>query len=160
MTLIQMEATPTTAIRNKPCVFGTLDPQGWWLMRMRAGRAVMETGEYDYAWTCSWPRRTGRKWPKAVKVRRFSAFGPWSTDRNGNMDRSVARLPECGTLRRLAHPHRSCRTFKVRKGAFHGDRRPFAGRSRGYGQDRPCNLYNLGHAPGLASTTECLDAGS
>ena len=45
-----------------------------------AGRAVMETGEYDYAWNLQLaPRRESPRWPKAARERRSPASARWSS---------------------------------------------------------------------------------
>ena len=44
-----------------------------------AARAVLETGEFDYAWNLRWSRRFSLKWRRPGKVRSSPALAPrWS----------------------------------------------------------------------------------
>lgn len=119
-----------------------------------AGRAVMETGEYDYAWNLQLAPDVIAKMAEGGKGTPISGFGTLVERIEMNMTNPSADLPE-GERSTAKHPHPILSDFKVRKALSMAiDRNLLV--EIGYGQaGRPtCNLVP---APELfaSSNTEC-----
>ncbi|AXI42864.1 peptide ABC transporter substrate-binding protein [Sulfitobacter sp. SK011] len=120
-----------------------------------AGRAVMETGEYDYAWNMQLAPDVLAKMAEAGKGTPISAFGTLVERLEMNLTNPSPDLPE-GERSTVAHPHPFLSDFNVRKALSMAiDRELLV--EVGYGQaGRPtCNLVP---APALyaSDNTECL----
>ncbi|KIN64639.1 Peptide/opine/nickel uptake family protein ABC transporter, periplasmic substrate-binding protein [Sulfitobacter noctilucicola] len=120
-----------------------------------AGRAVMETGEFDYAWNMQLAPDVLAKMAEAGKGTPISAFGTLVERIEMNMTNPSPDLPE-GERSTVAHPHPILSDFNVRKALSMAIDRPLLVEV-GYGQaGRPtCNLVP---APALyaSDNTECL----
>ncbi|MFT6674610.1 MAG: peptide/nickel transport system substrate-binding protein [Sulfitobacter sp.] len=120
-----------------------------------AGRAVMETGEYDYAWNMQLAPDVLAKMAEAGKGTPISAFGTLVERLEMNLTNPSPDLPE-GERATVAHPHPFLSDFSVRKALSMAIDRPLLVEV-GYGQaGRPtCNLVP---APALyaSDNTECL----
>ncbi len=120
-----------------------------------AGRAVMETGEYDYAWNMQLAPDVLAKMAEGGKGMPISAFGTLVERIEMNMTDPSPDLPE-GERGTVAHPHPILSDFKVRKALSMAiDRELLV--EVGYGQAgrATCNLVP---APVLfaSENTECL----
>tara|TARA_R110001583_G_scaffold28168_3_gene100306 strand:- start:80 stop:1294 length:1215 start_codon:yes stop_codon:yes gene_type:complete len=151
--VIQMEANPNYRDPNKPA-FATLTLKGGGDANA-AGRAVMETGEYDYAWNMQLAPDVLAKMAEGGKGQAISAFGTLVERIEMNMTDPSPELPE-GERATLAHPHPILSDFKVRKALSMAIDRPLLVEV-GYGQAgrATCNLVP---APELyaSDNTECL----
>ncbi len=120
-----------------------------------AGRAVMETGEYDYAWNMQLAPDVLAKMAEAGKGTPISAFGTLVERIEMNLTDPSPDLPE-GERSTVMHPHPILSDFKVRKALSMAIDRELL-TEVGYGQaGRPtCNLVP---APALyaSENTECL----
>jgi peptide/nickel transport system substrate-binding protein len=151
--VIQMVANPNYRDPNKPA-FASLTFKGGG-DAAAAGRAVMETGEYDYAWNMQLAPDVLAKMAEGGKGTPISAFGTLVERLEMNMTNPSADLPE-GERSTVMHPHPFLSDFKVRKALSMAIDRPLLVEV-GYGQaGRPtCNLVP---APALyaSDNTECL----
>ncbi|MBW4960519.1 peptide ABC transporter substrate-binding protein [Sulfitobacter sp. CW3] len=151
--VIQMVANPNYRDPNKPA-FASLTFKGGG-DATAAGRAVMETGEYDYAWNMQLAPDVLAKMAEGGKGTPISAFGTLVERIEMNMTNPSADLPE-GERATVMHPHPFLSDFKVRKALSMAIDRPLLVEV-GYGQaGRPtCNLVP---APALyaSDNTECL----
>jgi peptide/nickel transport system substrate-binding protein len=151
--VIQMEANPNYRDPGKPA-FASLTFKGGGDANA-AGRAVMETGEYDYAWNMQLAPDVLAKMAEGGKGKPISAFGTLVERIEMNMTDPSPDLPE-GERATVAHPHPILSDFKVRKALSMAIDRPLLVEV-GYGQaGRPtCNLVP---APELyaSDNTECL----
>ncbi len=151
--VIQMVANPNYRDPGKPA-FASLTFKGGGDANA-AGRAVMETGEYDYAWNMQLAPDVLAKMAEAGKGTPISAFGTLVERIEMNMTDPSPDLPE-GERATVMHPHPILSDFKVRKDLSMAIDRPLLVEV-GYGQaGRPtCNLVP---APALyaSDNTECL----
>ncbi len=151
--VIQMEANPNFRDPNKPA-FATLTFKGGG-DAAAAGRAVMETGEYDYAWNMQLAPDVLAKMAEGGQGVPVSAFGTLVERIEMNMTDPSPDLPE-GERATVMHPHPFLSDFNVRKALSMAIDRPLLVEV-GYGQaGRPtCNLVP---APELyaSDNTECL----
>jgi peptide/nickel transport system substrate-binding protein len=151
--VIQMEANPNYRDPNKPA-FATLTLKGGG-DAAAAGRAVMETGEYDYAWNMQLSPDVLAKMAEGGQGKPISAFGTLVERIEMNMTDPSPDLPE-GERSTVAHPHPILSDFNVRKALSMAiDRELLV--EVGYGQAgrATCNLVP---APELyaSDNTECL----
>ncbi|MGJ8545019.1 MAG: peptide ABC transporter substrate-binding protein [Sulfitobacter sp.] len=120
-----------------------------------AGRAIMETGEFDYAWNLQLAPDVLAKMAEGGKGKPISAFGTLVERLEMNLTDPSPDLPE-GERATVAHPHPMLSDFKVRKALSMAIDRELL-TEIGYGQaGRPtCNLVP---APALyaSENTECL----
>ena len=151
--VIQMEANPNYRDPSKPA-FATLTLKGGGDANA-AGRAVMETGEYDYAWNMQLAPDVLAKMAEGGKGQAISAFGTLVERIEMNLTDPSPDLPE-GERSTVAHPHPILSDFKVRKALSMAIDRPLLVEV-GYGQAgrATCNLVP---APELyaSDNTECL----
>ncbi|KIN61450.1 Peptide/opine/nickel uptake family protein ABC transporter, periplasmic substrate-binding protein [Sulfitobacter noctilucae] len=151
--VITMAANDNFRDPSKPA-FATLTFKGGG-DAVAAGRAVMETGEYDYAWNMQLAPDVLAKMAEAGKGKPISAFGTLVERIEMNMTDPSPDLPE-GERSTVAHPHPILSDFKVRKALSMAiDRELLV--EVGYGQAgrATCNLVP---APALyaSDNTECL----
>ncbi|WP_299826905.1 peptide ABC transporter substrate-binding protein [uncultured Roseobacter sp.] len=151
--VIQLEANPNFRDPNKPA-FASVTLKGGG-DATAAGRAVLETGEFDYAWNLQLAPDVLAKMAEAGKGEPISAFGTLVERLEMNLTNPSPDLPE-GERSTIAHPHPFLSDFKVRKALSMAiDRELLV--EIGYGQaGRPtCNLVP---APALyaSDNTECL----
>ncbi len=151
--VISMEANPNYRDPNKPA-FATLTFKGGG-DAAAAGRSVLETGEFDYAWNLQLAPDVLEDMEAAGKGKIVAAFGT-------SVERIMINLsdpnPELGDERAtLAHPHPFLTDFKVRKALSLAIDRVLLNEI-GYGQTgRPtCNI--VANPPHLVSTANdaCL----
>ena len=120
-----------------------------------AGRAVMETGEFDYAWNMQLAPDVLAKMAEAGKGKPISAFGTLVERLEMNLTNPSPDLAE-GERATVAHPHPFLSDEAVRRALSMAIDRPLLVEV-GYGQaGRPtCNLVP---APALyaSDNTECL----
>ena len=120
-----------------------------------AGRAVMETGEFDYAWNMQLAPDVLAKMAEAGKGKPISAFGTLVERLEMNLTNPSPDLAE-GERSTVAHPHPFLSDEAVRRALSMAIDRPLLVEV-GYGQaGRPtCNLVP---APALyaSDNTECL----
>ena len=120
-----------------------------------AGRAVLETGEFDYAWNLQLAPEVIQKMAMGGKGKTVAAFGALVERIEMNMTNPSPDLPE-GERSTAAHPHPILSDMKVRKALSMAIDRPLLVEI-GYGQaGRPtCNLVP---APVVyaSDNTECL----
>ena len=151
--VITMEANDNYRDPSKPA-FATLTFKGGG-DAVAAGRAVMETGEYDYAWNMQLAPDVLAKMAEAGKGTPISAFGTLVERLEMNLTDPSPDLPE-GERSTVAHPHPILSDERVRRALSMAiDRELLV--EVGYGQaGRPtCNLVP---APALyaSDNTECL----
>ncbi|MGC3936578.1 peptide ABC transporter substrate-binding protein [Roseobacter sp. EG26] len=120
-----------------------------------AGRAVLETGEFDYAWNLQLAPDVLAKMAEGGKGTPIAAFGTLVERLEMNLTNPSPDLPE-GERSTLAHPHPFLSDFNVRKALSMAiDRELLV--EIGYGQAgrATCNLVP---APALyaSDNTECL----
>ncbi|MDW4496931.1 peptide ABC transporter substrate-binding protein [Sulfitobacter sp. D35] len=151
--VIQMEANPNFRDPAKPA-FATLTFKGGG-DATAAGRAVLETGEFDYAWNLQLAPDVLAKMAEAGKGVPVAAFGTLVERIEMNMTDPSPDLPE-GERSTVAHPHPILSDMKVRQALSMAiDRELLV--EVGYGQAgrATCNLVP---APALyaSDNTECL----
>ncbi len=151
--VIQLEANPNFRDPNKPA-FAEITLKGGG-DASAAGRAVMETGEFDYAWNMQLAPDVLAKMAEGGYGKAVSAFGTLVERLEMNLTNPSADLP-AETRSTVAEPHPILSDFKVRKALSMAiDRELLV--EVGYGQaGRPtCNLVP---APALyaSENTECF----
>ncbi|MEC7297447.1 MAG: peptide ABC transporter substrate-binding protein [Pseudomonadota bacterium] len=151
--VISLEANPNYRDAAKPA-FATATLKGGG-DAAAAGRAVLETGEFDYAWNLQLAPEVIAKMAEGGKGTPVSAFGTLVERIEMNMTDPSPNLPE-GERATEAHPHPILSDIKVRKALWMAIARPLLVEI-GYGQaGRPtCNLVP---APEIyaSDNTECL----
>jgi peptide/nickel transport system substrate-binding protein len=151
--VITMEANENYREEGKPA-FASLTFKGGG-DAVAAGRAVMETGEFDYAWNMQLAPDVLAKMAEAGKGKPISAFGTLVERLEMNLTNPSPDLPE-GERSTVAHPHPFLSDESVRRALSMAIDRPLLVEV-GYGQaGRPtCNLVP---APALyaSDNTECL----
>ena len=151
--VIQMEANENFREAGKPA-FASLTFKGGG-DATAAGRAVMETGEFDYAWNLQLAPDVLAKMAEGGKGTPIAAFGTLVERLEMNLTNPSPDLPE-GERSTVANPHPFLSDMKVRKALSMAIDRPLLVEV-GYGQaGRPtCNLVP---APALyaSDNTECL----
>ncbi len=151
--VISLEANPNYRDAAKPA-FATATLKGGG-DAAAAGRAVLETGEFDYAWNLQLAPEVIAKMAEGGKGTPVSAFGTLVERIEMNMTDPSPNLPE-GERATEAHPHPILSDIKVRKALSMALDRPLLVEI-GYGQaGRPtCNLVP---APEIyaSDNTECL----
>ncbi|MBM1632442.1 peptide ABC transporter substrate-binding protein [Sulfitobacter mediterraneus] len=151
--VITMEANENYREEGKPA-FASLTFKGGG-DAVAAGRAVMETGEFDYAWNMQLAPDVLAKMAEAGKGKPISAFGTLVERLEMNLTNPSPDLPE-GERSTVAHPHPFLSDEAVRRALSMAIDRPLLVEV-GYGQaGRPtCNLVP---APALyaSDNTECL----
>ncbi|MBY6156700.1 peptide ABC transporter substrate-binding protein [Pseudooceanicola nitratireducens] len=151
--VISLEANPNYRDAAKPA-FATATLKGGG-DAAAAGRAVLETGEFDYAWNLQLAPEVIAKMAEGGKGTPVSAFGTLVERIEMNMTDPSPNLPE-GERATEAHPHPILSDIKVRKALSMAIDRPLLVEI-GYGQaGRPtCNLVP---APEIyaSDNTECL----
>jgi len=151
--VITMEANPNYRDPAKPA-FATLTFKGGG-DATAAGRAVMETGEFDYAWNMQLAPDVLAKMAEGGKGKPISAFGSLVERLEMNMTNPSSSLPE-GERSTVAHPHPFLSDMRVRKALSMAiDRELLV--EVGYGQaGRPtCNLVP-GPAIYASPNTDCM----
>jgi len=151
--VIQMEANPNYRDPAKPA-FATVTFKGGG-DATAAGRAVLETGEFDYAWNLQLAPDVINKMAEAGVGTPISAFGSLVERIEMNMTNPSLSLPE-GERSTVAHPHPFLSNANVRKALSMAiDRNLLV--EVGYGRaGRPtCNLVP---APQIyaSDNTDCL----
>ncbi len=151
--VISLEANPNYRDAAKPA-FATATLKGGG-DAAAAGRAVLETGEFDYAWNLQLAPEVIAKMAEGGKGTPVSAFGTLVERIEMNMTDPSPNLP-AGERATEAHPHPILSDIKVRKALSMAIDRPLLVEI-GYGQaGRPtCNLVP---APEIyaSDNTECL----
>lgn len=151
--VITMEANENYREEGKPA-FASLTFKGGG-DAVAAGRAVMETGEFDYAWNMQLAPDVLAKMAEAGKGKPISAFGTLVERLEMNLTNPSPDLAE-GERSTVAHPHPFLSDEAVRRALSMAIDRPLLVEV-GYGQaGRPtCNLVP---APALyaSDNTECL----
>ena len=151
--VISMEANPNYRDPAKPA-FATLTFKGGG-DATAAGRAVLETGEFDYAWNLQLAPDVLAKMAEGGKGTPIAAFGSLVERLEMNMTNPSPDLPE-GERSTVAHPHPFLSDINVRKALSMAiDRNLLV--EVGYGQaGRPtCNLVP-GPAVYASDNTDCL----
>ena len=151
--VISMSANPNYRDPAKPA-FGSLTFKGGG-DATAAGRAVLETGEFDYAWNLQLAPDVIAKMAEGGKGKTIAAFGSLVERIEMNMTDPSPDLPE-GERATAKHPHPILSDLKVRKALSMAiDRNLLV--EVGYGQaGRPtCNLVP---APAIyaSDNTDCL----
>ena len=151
--VISMEANPNYRDPEKPA-FATVNFKGGGDANA-AGRAVMETGEFDYAWNLQLAPDVLAKMEEGGMGQPVAAFGTLVERIEMNMTDPSPDLPE-GERATVAHPHPFLTDLNVRKALSMAiDRELLV--EVGYGQAgrATCNLVP---APALyaSDNTECL----
>ncbi|MEN8892890.1 peptide ABC transporter substrate-binding protein [Planktotalea arctica] len=151
--VIQMEANQNFRDASKPA-FATLTFKGGG-DAVGAGRAVLETGEFDYAWNLQLAPDVIAKMAEGGKGKTIAAFGSLVERLEMNMTNPSPDLPE-GERSTAKHPHPFMTDQAVRKALSMAIDRDLLVEV-GYGQaGRPtCNLVP---APALyaSDNTDCL----
>lgn len=151
--VISLSANPNYRDPAKPA-FATMTFKGGG-DAAAAGRAVLETGEFDYAWNLQLAPEVIAKMAEGGKGTPVSAFGTLVERIEMNMTDPSPSLPE-GERATAKHPHPILSDMKVRKALSMAIDRPLLVEI-GYGQaGRPtCNLVP---APEIyaSDNTECL----
>ena len=151
--VISMSANPNYRDPAKPA-FATLTFKGGG-DATAAGRAVLETGEFDYAWNLQLAPDVLAKMAEGGKGTPIAAFGSLVERLEMNMTNPSPDLPE-GERSTVAHPHPFLSDINVRKALSMAiDRNLLV--EVGYGQaGRPtCNLVP-GPAVYASDNTDCL----
>ncbi|WP_204114839.1 peptide ABC transporter substrate-binding protein [Shimia biformata] len=151
--VISMSANPNYRDPAKPA-FATLTFKGGG-DATAAGRAVLETGEFDYAWNLQLAPDVLAKMAEGGKGTPIAAFGSLVERLEMNLTNPSPDLPE-GERSTVAHPHPFLSDMKVRKALSMAiDRNLLV--EIGYGQaGRPtCNLVP-GPAVYASDNTDCL----
>ncbi|WP_299418596.1 peptide ABC transporter substrate-binding protein [uncultured Shimia sp.] len=110
--VIQYEANPNYRDASKPA-FATVTFKGGG-DATGAGRAVLETGEFDYAWNLQLAPDVIAKMEEGGKGKAIAGFGPLVERLEMNMTNPSADLPE-GERATVAHPHPFLSDMNVRK---------------------------------------------
>jgi len=110
--VIQYEANPNYRDPAKPA-FATVTFKGGG-DATGAGRAVLETGEFDYAWNLQLAPDVIAKMEEGGKGKAIAGFGPLVERLEMNMTNPSADLPE-GERATVAHPHPFLSDMNVRK---------------------------------------------
>jgi peptide/nickel transport system substrate-binding protein len=151
--VISLSANPNYRDPAKPA-FATMTFKGGG-DAAAAGRAVLETGEFDYAWNLQLAPEVIKKMAEGGKGTPISAFGSLVERIEMNMTDPSPNLPE-GERATAKHPHPILSDVRVRKALSMAIDRPLLVEI-GYGQaGRPtCNLVP---APAIyaSDNTECL----
>jgi peptide/nickel transport system substrate-binding protein len=151
--VITMEANENYRIAGKPA-FATLTFKGGG-DAAAAGRAVLETGEFDYAWNLQLAPDVIAKMEEAGKGVAIAGFGPLVERIEMNLTDPSPDLPE-GERATVMHPHPILSDFKVRKALSMAiDRELLTEVGYGKAGTPTCNLVP---APALynSDNTECL----
>jgi peptide/nickel transport system substrate-binding protein len=151
--VITMEANENYRIEGKPA-FATLTFKGGG-DAAAAGRAVLETGEYDYAWNLQLAPDVIAKMEEAGKGVAIAGFGPLVERLEMNLTNPSPDLPE-GERSTVMHPHPFLSDFNVRKALSMAiDRELLTEVGYGKAGTPTCNLVP---APALynSDNTECL----
>tara|TARA_R110000850_G_scaffold51510_3_gene125076 strand:+ start:957 stop:2636 length:1680 start_codon:yes stop_codon:yes gene_type:complete len=121
-----------------------------------AGRAVLETGEFDYAWNLQLAPDVLSKMAEGGKGTPISAFGTLVERIEVNFSDPSPELPE-GERATLMHPHPILSDFNVRKALSMAIDRPLLVEV-GYGQaGRPtCNIVPAPEMFASETNTDCL----
>ncbi len=110
--VIQYEANPNYRDPAKPA-FATVTFKGGG-DATGAGRAVLETGEFDYAWNLQLAPDVIAKMEEGGKGKAIAGFGPLVERLEMNMTNPSSDLPE-GERATVAHPHPFLSDINVRK---------------------------------------------
>ncbi len=110
--VIQYEANPNYRDASKPA-FATVTFKGGG-DATGAGRAVLETGEFDYAWNLQLAPDVIAKMEEGGKGKAIAGFGPLVERLEMNMTNPSSDLPE-GERSTVAHPHPFLSDMNVRK---------------------------------------------
>ncbi|KPA21987.1 Oligopeptide-binding protein AppA precursor [Shimia sp. SK013] len=110
--VIQYEANPNYRDPAKPA-FATVTFKGGG-DATGAGRAVLETGEFDYAWNLQLAPDVIAKMEEGGKGKAIAGFGPLVERIEMNMTDPSSSLPE-GERATVAHPHPFLSDINVRK---------------------------------------------
>ncbi|MBE1291391.1 MAG: peptide ABC transporter substrate-binding protein [Rhodobacteraceae bacterium] len=110
--VIQYEANPNYRDASKPA-FATVTFKGGG-DATGAGRAVLETGEFDYAWNLQLAPDVIAKMEEGGKGKAIAGFGPLVERLEMNMTNPSSDLPE-GERSTVAHPHPFLSDINVRK---------------------------------------------
>ncbi|MBO6898213.1 MAG: peptide ABC transporter substrate-binding protein [Shimia sp.] len=110
--VIQYEANPNYRDASKPA-FATVTFKGGG-DATGAGRAVLETGEFDYAWNLQLAPDVIAKMEEGGKGKAIAGFGPLVERLEMNMTNPSSDLPE-GERATVAHPHPFLSDINVRK---------------------------------------------
>ncbi|MGR3635072.1 MAG: peptide ABC transporter substrate-binding protein [Shimia sp.] len=110
--VIQYEANPNYRDPAKPA-FATVTFKGGG-DATGAGRAVLETGEFDYAWNLQLAPDVIAKMEEGGKGKAIAGFGPLVERLEMNMTDPSSSLPE-GERATVAHPHPFLSDMNVRK---------------------------------------------
>jgi peptide/nickel transport system substrate-binding protein len=151
--VITMEANENYRHEGKPA-FATLTFKGGG-DAAAAGRAVLETGEYDYAWNLQLAPDVIAKMEEAGKGVAVAGFGPLVERLEMNLTNPSPDLPP-ETRATVAEPHPFLSDFKVRKALSMAiDRELLTEVGYGKAGTPTCNLVP---APALynSDNTECL----
>jgi peptide/nickel transport system substrate-binding protein len=151
--VITMEANENYRDASKPA-FATLTFKGGG-DAAAAGRAVLETGEYDYAWNLQLAPDVIAKMEEAGKGVAIAGFGPLVERLEMNLTNPSPDLPP-ETRATVAEPHPFLSDFKVRKALSMAiDRELLTEVGYGKAGTPTCNLVP---APALynSDNTECL----
>ncbi|MFT7595530.1 MAG: peptide/nickel transport system substrate-binding protein [Paracoccaceae bacterium] len=151
--VITMSANPNYRDPNKPA-FATLTFKGGG-DATASGRAVLETGEFDYAWNLQLAPEILARMAEGGKGTPIAAFGTLVERIEMNMTDTSPSLPE-GERGTAMHPHPFLTDVRVRKALSMAIDRPLLVEV-GYGQaGRPtCNLVPA-PAAYASDNTECL----
>jgi peptide/nickel transport system substrate-binding protein len=152
--VISMSANPYYRDPAKPA-FATLTLKGGG-DATQAGRAVLQTGEFDYAWNLQLSPDVLKNMEKAGKGKVVAAFGPAVERLEMNLTNSSDQLPE-GERSTAQYPHPILSDIRVRKALSKAINRNLLVEI-GYGPTgrATCNLVP---APALyaSDNTECLE---
>jgi peptide/nickel transport system substrate-binding protein len=152
--VISLAANENYRDPNKPA-FATINFKGGG-DAAAAGRAVLETGEFDYAWNLQLAPDVLAKMTEGGKGTPISAFGTLVERIEVNFSDPSPDLPE-GERATLMHPHPILSEFNVRKALSMAIDRPLLVEV-GYGQaGRPtCNIVPAPAMFASETNTECL----
>lgn len=151
--VITMSANPNFRHEGKPA-FAKLTFKGGG-DAVAAGRSVLETGEFDYAWNLQLAPDVIAKMEEGGKGSAIAGFGPLVERIEMNLTDPSPDLPE-GERATVAHPHPILSDFKVRKALSMAiDREILTEVGYGKAGAPTCNLVP---APALynSDNTECL----
>ena len=151
--VITLEANENFRIEGKPA-FATMTLKGGG-DAAAAGRAVLETGEYDYAWNLQLAPDVISKMEEAGKGVAVAGFGPLVERLEMNLTNPSPDLPP-ETRSTVAEPHPFLSDFKVRKALSMAiDRELLTEVGYGKAGTPTCNLVP---APAIynSDNTECL----
>ncbi|WP_299557962.1 peptide ABC transporter substrate-binding protein [uncultured Sulfitobacter sp.] len=152
--VIQLEANPNFRDPSKPAFANVTFKGGG--DATAAGRAVMETGEFDYAWNMQLAPDVLAKMAEGGQGKPVSAFGTLVERLEMNLTNPSPDLPP-ETRATVAEPHPFLSDFKVRKALSMAiDRELLVEVGYGVAGRATCNLVP---APALyaSDNTECLE---